>query len=99
MIVNNREMFHIHKNGEFDDLWKVGNELLIDESFDSKMCNFNNVCAGVKNKKGEIVLLDKYIKEFRESINSDEKILNIKNLEEHDFIEKAKYLYYMLLDS
>lgn len=99
MIVNNKEMIHIHKNGLYDDLWKVGNELLIDDNYNSNMCNFNNACSGVKNKDGEIIPLYTYIRKFKEEINNEEKILRVKNLEKQEFIDKTKYLYYMLQDA
>ena len=35
MEVKDKVMYHYHKLGIYDDIWQVGNELTVDDNFDS----------------------------------------------------------------
>ena len=56
MEIKDKEMLHIHIKGIHDDIWQVGNELLVDESFNSHLTNNFDIPSGVKDKNGDIVL-------------------------------------------
>ena len=99
MKVKNKEMYHIHKNGVYDDIWQIGNEFIIDDSFISLFNSNRDISSGVRTKNGTIKSLDKYIEEVINGLNTDEKILNLKKLSDEDFLKKGKYLYYVLEDS
>ena len=99
MRVKNKEMYHIHKNGVYDDIWQLGNELIVDNSFIALFNSKRDIPSGVKTKNGTIRSLDKYIEEVINGLNTDEKMLDLKNLSDEDFLKKGKYLYYVLEDS
>lgn len=99
MKVKNKEMLHIHRNGVYDNIWKIGNELIIDENFIALFNSKRDVPSGVRCKGGSISSLDKFIENVIKGLDSDEKILNLKNLSDEDFLKKGKYLYYVLEDS
>lgn len=99
MEVKNKEMYHIHRNGIHDDIWKVGNEIIIDDNFNSSFCSNLDVPSGVRTSDGEICTLTYYIEKIIKSIDSKEKLLELKQLDEKDFINKGNYLIQVLRDS
>jgi hypothetical protein len=99
MEVKNKEMYHIHRNGIYDNIWKVGNEIIIDDNFNSCFCSNLDVPSGVRTSDGKICTLDYYIKTIINSINSKEKLLELKQLDEKEFINKGNYLVQVLRDT
>lgn len=99
MKVKNKEMYHIHRNGVYDDIWKIGNKLTVDDSFIALFNSNRDVPSGVRCKDGSISSLDGFIEKVINGLDTDEKILDLKNLSDEDFLKKGKYLYYVLEDS
>ena len=99
MEVKNKEMYHIHRNGIYDNIWKVGNEIIIDDNFNSCFCSNLDVPSGVRTSDGKICTLDYYINIIINSINSKEKLLELKQLDEKEFINKGNFLVQVLRDS
>ena len=64
MEVKNRIMYHVHVMGCYDDEWKVGNEITVDENFNSYFGegskNFDT-CVTV-GEKNELVSFDQFLK-------------------------------------
>lgn len=42
MYVYDKLMYHFHKNGLYDDVWKCGNEIVVDDNFNSDFLNITN---------------------------------------------------------
>lgn len=61
MKVKNKEMYHIHRNGVYDDIWKIGNKLTVDDSFEALFNSNRDVPSGVRCKDGSISSLDGFI--------------------------------------
>lgn len=99
MKVKNKKMYHIHRNGVYDDIWQLGNELIIDNSFVAFFNSKRDIPSGVRTKNGTIRSLDKYIEEVINGLNTDEKIIDLKNLSEEEFLKKGKFLCQVLEDS
>ena len=99
MVVKDKIMYHIHTNGIYDDIWKIGNEIEIDEKFISHFNHDLDIPAGVRTIQEEIVPLTKFIDEVLKGINTEEKILKLKELDDEEFLRKGKYLYRVLKDS
>lgn len=98
MKVKNKEMYHIHRNGVYDDIWQVGNEVIVDEDFITLFNSDRDVPSGVRCKDGSISSLDRFIEKVIKGLDTDEKILNLKQLSDEEFVNKGKYFYYMLKD-
>ncbi|MBR3898380.1 MAG: DUF2441 domain-containing protein [Bacilli bacterium] len=68
MKVNDKVMYHFHKNGIYDDMWTVGNSIIVDDKFNSAL-----VCRAIAdfntnglNKYKDISLsfiVDEYLKQ------------------------------------
>ena len=43
MEIKDKEMLHIHIKGIHDDIWQVGNELLVDENYNSHLTNIQRI--------------------------------------------------------
>ena len=81
MEVQEKSMYHYHKLGIYDDIWQVGNELIVDDNFNSCygniISNFNTTINLLPENKQ--ISLDKIIEAYlenKEFTNLDE----IKNL-------------------
>ena len=92
MEIKDKEMLHIHIKGIHDDIWQVGNELLVDERFNSHLTNNFDIPSGVKDKNGDIVLLETIQKDIINKISSDEEILNLRNLSDDEILDKMYFL-------
>lgn len=99
MNVIDKEMYHIHTNGNYDNLWYEGNELTIDDNYNSYYNSNHDIPAGVQCANGHMVPLNNYIDEILQEMNTNEKILKLKELSEEEFLKKGKYLYQILSDS
>ena len=99
MEVKNKEMYHIHRNGVYDDIWQIGNEFTIDDNFISLFNAKRDVPSGVRCKDGSICSLDKFIEKVIKGLDTEEKVLDLKKLSDEEFLKKGKYLYYVLEDS
>ena len=92
MKVKDKVMYHYHKLGIYDDKWQVGNELLVDD-------NFNSFCGSIVDKfttavkcENGIFSLEKIIDEYLDDIGIENVDLNtITNLlkASSDIITKA----------
>ena len=68
MEVKDKVMYHYHKLGIYDDKWQVGNELVVDDNFDSYYSSIiDKFSTGVKCANG-IFSLDRVIDEYVEEI-------------------------------
>lgn len=51
MYVQNKLMYHIHTSNEYDELWQEGNEIVVDDNFNSECglsipyFNTNVICS------------------------------------------------------
>mgnify|MGYP005760124869 FL=1 len=65
MEVRDKIMYHYHRLGIYDDIWQVGNEITIDDNFNSYCGSIiDKFSTGVKCKNGLVPLeriIDKYI--------------------------------------
>ena len=43
MEVKDKIMYHYHRLGIYDDIWQVGNEIIVDD-------NFNSYCGSIIDK-------------------------------------------------
>ena len=81
MKVKDKVMYHYHKLGIYDDKWQVGNELLVDN-------NFNSFCGSIVDKfttavkcENGIFSLEKIIDKYLNDISIENVDLNtIKNI-------------------
>ena len=99
MIVENKEMLHIHRNDLYSDIWKIGNEILVDDNFNSHLIDHIKLSSGVLNVNNNMVRLDKYINDVILKIDTEEKLLKLKELSDDDFVCKGLYLLQLLKDS
>lgn len=98
MKIKNKEMYHIHRNGIYDDIWKTDNEFVVDNNYISYFNSKLDVPSGVKCSDGSISTLDCFIEKVINGLDTDEKILDLKQLNDDEFLKKGKYLYYVLKD-
>lgn len=84
MKVANKTMYHIHNSNEYDDLWQVNNELMVDNNFLSKcgraIPEFNTIIYGNNGEVGSLSWALKYYLE-QGIENQDPKLIQ-KLLEE-----------------
>lgn len=56
MEVKDKVMYHYHKLGIYDDIWQVGNELTVDDNFDSYYSSIiDKFSTGVKCINGIVL--------------------------------------------
>lgn len=67
----NKTMYHFHKKGVMDNMWKVGNNFFIDENFQ------NNLGEGIVPIDKDLSLIDKKI-EYYKLIQSQESACYIR---------------------
>ena len=68
MKVKDKVMYHYHKLGIYDDIWQVGNELIVDDNFDSYYSSIiDKFSTGVKYANC-IFSIDRVIDEYIEEI-------------------------------
>ena len=81
MEVKDKVMYHYHKLGIYDDIWQVGNEIIVDDNFDSYYSSIiDKFSTGVKCANG-IFFLDRVIDEYIEEIGIENvDIKTITNL-------------------
>lgn len=65
MQVQNKTMFHIHTPNEYDEMWQEGNELIIDDNFNSEcglsIPTFN---TDILCSNGEVASLEGYLEKY-----------------------------------
>ena len=62
MQVQDKELFHYHRVRYYNDIWQVGKEIIIDESFNSDFCKIlQNFHTSVICKNDELVAFDSVI--------------------------------------
>ncbi len=91
MIAYNKTMYHFHVHNEYDPLWKKDNEIIVDRKFNiGRQFFIKNFSTGVFciNPDG-IRPIDEVIRLLLEHINTEEKVLELKEM------DKAAYLYNM----
>ena len=95
MEVKDKIMYHYHKLGLYDDIWQVGNEIIIDDNFNSYYGTIiDKFTTGVKCTNG-IFSLDSIIDEYVEEIgleNVDMKTI-INLLKDSSLIIKNINIY------
>ena len=68
MEVKNKVMYHYHKLGLYDNIWQVGNELIVSDNFNSYYGKIiNNFNTAVKYNNGSIsleMIIEKILKEI-----------------------------------
>lgn len=85
--VKDKIMYHYHRLGIYDNIWQVGNEIIVDD-------NFNSYCSSIIDKfstsvkcKNGIFSLEKIIDEYIENIGIDN--VNVKTIEKLLKISRA----------
>lgn len=108
MYVKNKEMYHFHKSNEYDDLWKEGNEIIVDDNFNTDFFEIGmSQPFAIKKDDGYYYQLDYCIDEFLEDIDKKSKtdiidFLKIQKMVFHEMalrdrellIEECRRLYY-----
>ena len=65
MEVKDKIMYHYHRLGIYDDIWQVGNEITVDDNFNSYCGSIvDKFSTGVKCKNGLVPLeriIDNYL--------------------------------------
>ena len=65
MEVSDKIMYHYHRLGIYDDIWQVGNEITVDDNFNSYCGSIvDKFSTGVKSKNGLVPLeriIDNYL--------------------------------------
>ena len=81
MEVKNKVMYHYHKLGLYDDIWQEGNEIIVDNNFNSYYGSIiDKFSTGIRFSNG-IVSLDRVIDEYIEEIGIENvDIKTITNL-------------------
>ena len=68
MEVKNKVMYHYHKLGLYDNIWQVGNELIVSDNFNSYYGKIiNNFNTAVKYNNGSVsleMIIEKILKEI-----------------------------------
>ena len=68
MVVKEKSMYHYHRLGLYDDIWQIGNEIIVDDNFNSYCGSIvDKFTTGVKCKNG-IFSLERIIDEYLEKI-------------------------------
>ena len=68
----NKEFYHFHKKGIHDDVWKVGNELTIDDSYNTDLLGIlNEFDTAVNTNDGDRVSFYQIIRNY---LNEDAPI-------------------------
>ena len=63
--VNNKIMYHLHKKGIHDDVWKVGNEIIVDDNFNSDFLDIlDDFDTAVNTTDGDRVSFDEIITNY-----------------------------------
>lgn len=85
MHVEDKVMYHFHKEGNFDDLWEVGKEIIIDDSFTSHYTQILDVFrTGVSGtSEGKVIPFDLVIDYY----------LNDENFQKLDAVAIKEILY------
>lgn len=81
MEVKEKTMYHYHKLGLYDDIWQEGNEIIVDNNFNSYYGSIiDKFSTGIRFSNG-IVSLDRVIDEYLEKIGLENvDIKTITNL-------------------
>ncbi len=65
MEVKDKIMYHYHKLGFYDDIWQIGNEIIVDDNFNSYYGSIiDKFSTGVKCVNGLVpleIIIDKYL--------------------------------------
>ena len=100
MLVKDKKMYHIHKIGKYDEIWQENNEIEVDDNYNSNFIyNILDIPAGVKLKNEKVIPVNDFIEEILKQMDTKEKILQLKNLSDEEFLRKGDYLYRTLYDS
>ena len=100
MNVIDKEMYHIHIIGNYDEIWQENNEIEVDNNYNSLFISkIIDIPAGVMMKDGNRSVLHKYIKKIIEQIDTEQKILELAKLSEEELIKKGICLHQILWDS
>ena len=74
MEVKNKVMYHYHKLGLYDDIWQVGNELIVDS-------NFNSFCGSIVDKFTTAVKCENGIFSLEKIIDKYLNDISIENVD------------------
>ncbi len=97
-MLKKRKLYHIHRKGNFDDLWQVGNTLIVDDNFESffhvKDCEDNE---NIRKVFGENYDIDHLIliteKAILENMTEKIKMIDLKRfLEDLYFMRREQAL-------
>lgn len=97
-MLNKKKLYHIHRKGNLDDMWQVGNTIIVDDNFES--CFHSKDCEDNQNIKkvfGEDYNIDHLIsmteKAIRENIGERIEIEDLKCfLKDLNFIRREQAL-------
>lgn len=101
MIAVNKVMYHYHAHNIYDDLWKAGNEIIVDKNFNLPRQNFiKNFSTGVfcLNPNG-IQDISNIIDAILVNINTKEKMLQLKEESTSAYLNNMMNIYNLLKDS
>ena len=74
MYVKDKEMYHFHTPNEYDDLWYVGNEIIVDDSFNSMFYEIGmSQTFTIKGNDDILYQVDYYLNEFLKEIDNKSK--------------------------
>lgn len=97
MHVENKKMYHYHKLNAYDDLWKVNNELVVDNNFKSNYfsCIFDASTGVVTNDK-KITSFNKILDDYLEQSNLLEDYLKLKSYNDNELREEMYKMHTLL---
>ena len=74
MYVKDKEMYHFHTPNEYDNLWYVGNEIIVDDSFNSMFYEIGmSQTFTIKGNDDTLYQVDYYLNEFLKEIDNKSK--------------------------
>ena len=77
MIVNEKEMYHIHNNKVYNDLWIPGNEIIIEDNFDASYSRILKYFSTAINIDNQIVTLNEIIDYYLKKDTSKEFLIEL----------------------
>lgn len=94
MEVQNKEMFHYHRGRYYNDIWKAGNEIIVDENFNNRLgVLLQRFDISVVCKNGNLTVFDSVISTCLENLESQslEYIAKVMNKARELILEMSIY--------
>ena len=99
MYIENKKMYHYHTPNNYDELWQVGNELIVDDKFKSNYynCIVNKTKTGVITTDKKIISFNRIIEDYMSKNDLINNYQEIKILDD-DNLKIEAYKLHILLD-